>query len=430
MSTRRREAVAANPTDIKLRESEYEAAQLMMSRYNNCADGPRAAAINAAAKDKISVYTLQHVVDQIVICALVFGDDPRVEEFRQAIRECVKIPAGGYELGTDRLPSDLLDAQITAMDASIPRVPRVDRVRARLLRIVFAGFADAVAPQRHETGRVSAVVPILATVHPVRPGDKDRVMASDTAPGASGDPIPRPPERYIEAARKATANPSSRSTKTLGDLLDAFADEVSLHFDSTTGPQFNALQYLYAVTDTRGGNRYDALKKLFGEVVLQLKKDRLKVRHMPIKEFADLVRHLEQEKSSNPLGKKPTWKKETGELRYGDRLEKTIRNIKTAKNVVRVLDEFELLGWPSRIDSPFQATESQRLHETLRSLNEKLSPPSFLSRRYRRRHLLEVRRLATLSRDRSQPAPLAGESWSAQECPQLRFISHNWKASP
>jgi hypothetical protein len=51
-----------------------------------------------------------------------FGEDPRVEQYQQAIHDRVTIPGPAAAIGTDKLPSDDVDE----MDASIPRHPPCD----------------------------------------------------------------------------------------------------------------------------------------------------------------------------------------------------------------------------------------------------------------------------------------------------------------
>jgi hypothetical protein len=114
-----REIADAKPDDIEARRNALEAAAIMREALMEVVKVvDRAAAINAQAKDKVSVLTLQHFVDQIVLHAWqCFGDDdPRVKDFVVAIRDGVKIPDTGTS-GTTMLPSD----DVAAMDASVPR---------------------------------------------------------------------------------------------------------------------------------------------------------------------------------------------------------------------------------------------------------------------------------------------------------------------
>lgn len=76
---------------------------------------------------------------------------------------------------------------------------------------------------------------------------------------------------------------------------------------------------------------------------------------------------------SNAAGK-PKWNRDQGKLYYDERKIKFIRSISVAKNVVSVLDAFEEEGWPNRIDDPLSPSkDQQRLHETIRRLNDNLA---------------------------------------------------------
>lgn len=77
-----------------------------------------AARIDAAAKDKVSVHTLHHFVDQLVRVAFeTFGDTDKAREFEFAIRTQIKLPSSGVN-GTDITP----DQDVTEMDRSVPQV--------------------------------------------------------------------------------------------------------------------------------------------------------------------------------------------------------------------------------------------------------------------------------------------------------------------
>ncbi|HEX3655210.1 MAG TPA: hypothetical protein VHV55_05370 [Pirellulales bacterium] len=70
---------------------------------------------------------------------------------------------------------------------------------------------------------------------------------------------------------------------------------------------------------------------------------------------------------------KPHWNRQSGKLLFNDRVVKTIRRLGIATNVVPVLDAFEELGWPERIDDPLPGgADSQRLQDTVKSLNSGL----------------------------------------------------------
>ena len=75
---------------------------------------------------------------------------------------------------------------------------------------------------------------------------------------------------------------------------------------------------------------------------------------------------------------KPTWDRVKGELSFGGETVRRIRRIGSAKNVVLVLDTFQELDWPDRVDSPL-SPGSQKHHATIRSLNTDLSRIRFKS---------------------------------------------------
>ena len=70
---------------------------------------------------------------------------------------------------------------------------------------------------------------------------------------------------------------------------------------------------------------------------------------------------------------KPVWDRERRELRFGDIVVKRFKW--PAENQELVLDAFEDLGWPTRIDNPLKEHPTicpkRRLHDTLKCLNRK-----------------------------------------------------------
>jgi len=67
------------------------------------------------------------------------------------------------------------------------------------------------------------------------------------------------------------------------------------------------------------------------------------------------------------------WDRTNGRLTIDGKLAKTIKNLGPAKNVTLILDAFQELGWPDRIDDPLpNGADSQRLKDTLDSLNDNL----------------------------------------------------------
>jgi hypothetical protein len=79
---------------------------------------------------------------------------------------------------------------------------------------------------------------------------------------------------------------------------------------------------------------------------------------------------IHRQPSSGRGESKPRWDDERGELIHE---EKVIRRVSRGKavNVVRVLQAFEAVGWPSRVPSPF-GNDWEKMHETIRSLNKGL----------------------------------------------------------
>ena len=72
-------------------------------------------------------------------------------------------------------------------------------------------------------------------------------------------------------------------------------------------------------------------------------------------------------------GDRPIWDRERGELTYRGTVIKRVRSVSVAKNVVRVLDAFQEDGWRDRIDDPLDPSkDQQRLHETIKRLNDNL----------------------------------------------------------
>ena len=58
------------------------------------------------------------------------------------------------------------------------------------------------------------------------------------------------------------------------------------------------------------------------------------------------------EQSAERDPEKPHWDKQARELRFRGVVVRKVPKPASAKNVVRILDEFEDLGWPTRIDDP------------------------------------------------------------------------------
>ena len=77
-----------------------------------------------------------------------------------------------------------------------------------------------------------------------------------------------------------------------------------------------------------------------------------------------------------PQPGKPFWDISTGELRLGKKVIRRLRVMHNPSNIQQILDEFQLLLWPSRIDNPLDS-DPEKLHQTLRSLNQGLKKIRF-----------------------------------------------------
>lgn len=69
---------------------------------------------------------------------------------------------------------------------------------------------------------------------------------------------------------------------------------------------------------------------------------------------------------------KPRWDPETGQLQYSGNLARKVK--RQAKNLRAVLNAFEELGWPSRMDDPLGGGKNPtRVNDTVKTLNTGLS---------------------------------------------------------
>lgn len=66
---------------------------------------------------------------------------------------------------------------------------------------------------------------------------------------------------------------------------------------------------------------------------------------------------------------KPSWNRNSGTLTLNGKLVKQVTKMGLAKNAVPVLDAFEEEAWPDRIDDPTSTGNSEKLRNTVRSLN-------------------------------------------------------------
>jgi hypothetical protein len=83
------------------------------------------------------------------------------------------------------------------------------------------------------------------------------------------------------------------------------------------------------------------------------------------------------EPDGDPAKTDINWDRDRGELRVDGHLARRVTRLNQAKNVVKVLDTFQELGWPEHIDSPFPPSEDDKLRETIRSLNSNANRVEF-----------------------------------------------------
>ena len=87
---------------------------------------------------------------------------------------------------------------------------------------------------------------------------------------------------------------------------------------------------------------------------------------------------IDPSRTPPPPMPKPYWNRFDGKLSFDGEVIRKIRRIGNATNVVLVLDTFQELGWPDRVDSPLSGGGQQH-HATISSLNEGLSRIRFQS---------------------------------------------------
>ncbi len=122
---------------------------------------------------------------------------------------------------------------------------------------------------------------------------------------------------------------------------------------------------------------YETVAVDWGEV--EVSEEYLRPLVLGYAETADwLARHVQRGGHGN-LEDTPSWDRIKGELSFDGETVKRIRRIGIAKNVVQVLDTFQELDWPDRVDSPLSSPNSQKHHATISSLNTDLSRIRFRS---------------------------------------------------
>src|SRR5262245_57547202 len=71
--------------------------------------------------------------------------------------------------------------------------------------------------------------------------------------------------------------------------------------------------------------------------------------------------------------KKPNWDPDHGELTMGGVVIRRVRGRTVARRIIAILEAFQRLGWPKRVDHPDPDVDSQTLRESVQSLNRGLS---------------------------------------------------------
>lgn len=82
-----------------------------------------------------------------------------------------------------------------------------------------------------------------------------------------------------------------------------------------------------------------------------------------------LMEELDEEVQETSSSITPAWNEQTGELRFQEKVIRRVRGTHIAANVVAILNEFQNEGWRQRIDNPLKDRSSQKLRETIASLN-------------------------------------------------------------
>ena len=101
---------------------------------------------------------------------------------------------------------------------------------------------------------------------------------------------------------------------------------------------------------------------------------------LPQLDYEHLLEQTGEQGSAEGVPDYPIWDRDRRTLFFRNEPVRTIRSLTVAKHVVAILDEFQSLGWPHRIESPLPGyTDSQRLHEAVANLNKGLTQIRFFS---------------------------------------------------
>ena len=94
--------------------------------------------------------------------------------------------------------------------------------------------------------------------------------------------------------------------------------------------------------------------------------------------FRRLLLALGEEGPTPDPPDRPVWDKQRCELRFHGRVIRKVRGLKAASNLVAILDAFQEQDWPSHTFDPLpDGKDSQRLRETIRTLNQGLKVIQF-----------------------------------------------------
>lgn len=105
------------------------------------------------------------------------------------------------------------------------------------------------------------------------------------------------------------------------------------------------------------------------QAVLELSKQ---IGQMQELEYKLLLKRIRAKPAAAPRIRIPSWDKQNGILSVGKKVLRKVKRLNQAKNAVAILDAFEELEWPSRIDDPIPGGNSRKLNDAVKSLNDKL----------------------------------------------------------
>ena len=89
-----------------------------------------------------------------------------------------------------------------------------------------------------------------------------------------------------------------------------------------------------------------------------------------------LLREMVDDTQCVPIREHPEWNHDRGELTFQGELIRRVR-VGVATQIVKILDAFQLQGWPDRIGSPINDDMTHR--DAIRALNSRLTAIRFCS---------------------------------------------------